>query len=84
MKRKKRIELNGKEKANSMTSVSEDSLVAVENIVRKLTPVEFARLQCFPDNWCEGISNSQQYKCYGNAVNVEVVKHIIKDLKFNL
>jgi site-specific DNA-cytosine methylase len=27
------------------------------------------------------ISNTQQYKCYGNAVNVEVVKHILSQLK---
>lgn len=46
--------------------------------IRKLTPTECARLQCFPDGWCENIvSNSQAYKCYGNAVNVEVVKHIV-------
>ncbi|WP_235376234.1 DNA (cytosine-5-)-methyltransferase, partial [Proteus faecis] len=35
---------------------------------RKLTPTECARLQTFPDGWCENIiSNSQSYKCYGNA-----------------
>jgi DNA-cytosine methyltransferase len=75
-----RIEIGG-DKANTLTKVQKDSLILENEIVRKLTPIEYARLQCFPDNWCEGISNSQQYKCYGNAVNVEVVKHIISCLK---
>jgi DNA-cytosine methyltransferase len=46
---------------------------------RKLTPTECARLQTFPDGWCENIiSNSQSYKCYGNAWTVDVVAHIFK------
>lgn len=48
--------------------------------IRKLTPTECARLQCFPDDWCSIVSNSQAYKCYGNAVNVEVIKHIVNCL----
>lgn len=55
-------------------------LYAVDEIVRKLTPIECARLQCFPDNWCEGLSNTRQYMAYGNAVNVEVVRHILNNL----
>jgi len=76
----KRIEIRKDKKSNAMTSVQGDSMVMENSIIRKLTPTECARLQCFPDDWCDGISNSQQYKCYGNAVNVEVVKHIIKGL----
>lgn len=46
---------------------------------RKLTPTECARLQTFPDSWCENIvSNSQSYKCYGNAWTVDVIAHIFK------
>ena len=45
---------------------------------RKLTPSECARLQTFPDNWCSMISNTQAYKCYGNAWTVEVIAHILK------
>ncbi len=46
---------------------------------RKLTPTECARLQTFPDGWCENIvSNSQSYKCYGNAWTVDVIAHILK------
>jgi len=30
-----------------------------------------------PDNYTEGISNSQRYKCLGNAFNCAVVKHIL-------
>lgn len=48
--------------------------------IRRLTPTECARLQGFPDDWCEGLSNTQQYKCYGNAVTVNVIKEIIKRL----
>lgn len=54
--------------------------VATDNVTyRKLTPTECARLQTFPDGWCENIaSNSQSYKCYGNAWTVDVIAHIFK------
>ena len=48
--------------------------------IRKLTPIECERLQCFPDNWTEWCSNTQRYKMCWNAVNVEVIKHIFKTL----
>jgi DNA (cytosine-5)-methyltransferase 1 len=48
--------------------------------IRRLTPTECARLQGFPDNWHEGVSDTQAYKCYGNAVTVNVIKHIIQNL----
>lgn len=46
--------------------------------VRKLTPIECERLQGLPDNYTEGISNTQRYKCLGNAFNVDVILHILK------
>lgn len=49
--------------------------------VRKLTPIEYERLQSLPDNYTDGISNSQRYKCLGNAFNKEVVKHILSFIK---
>ena len=39
-------------------------------ILRRLTPVECARLQGFPDDWCDGAngSDSAQYKLWGNGI----------------
>lgn len=48
--------------------------------IRRLTPTECARLQGFPDDWCSELSDTQQYACYGNAVSVPVVEHIIRSL----
>lgn len=48
--------------------------------IRRLTPIECARLQGFPDSWCSILSDSQAYKCYGNAVSVPVIKHIVEKL----
>lgn len=48
-----------------------------EGIYRKLHPIECERLQGLPDNYTEGISNTQRYKCCGNAFNVDVVAHIL-------
>lgn len=47
---------------------------------RKLTPIECERLQGLPDNYTDGISNTQRYKTLGNAFNVDVVAHILKYL----
>lgn len=56
------------------------SLIGNETKIRRLTPTECARLQGFPDDWHEGVSNTQAYKAYGNAVTTNVVKEVIKRL----
>ena len=48
--------------------------------IRRLTPLECERLQGFPDNWTEGISDTQRYKCLGNAVTTNVITEIGKRL----
>ena len=42
--------------------------------IRRLTPVECERLQGFPEGWAEDVSDTQRYKCLGNAVTVPIVK----------
>ena len=49
--------------------------------VRRLTPTECERLQGFPDGWTEGISDTQRYKCLGNAVTVNVIEAIISQIE---
>jgi DNA (cytosine-5)-methyltransferase 1 len=54
-----------------------------ERRIRKLTPIECERLQGFPDGWTQyglmkrgkivEISDSQRYKCLGNAVTTNVI-----------
>ena len=54
--------------------------------VRKLTPIECERLQGFPDNWTkygkddELISDTQRYKCCGNAVTTNVITAIVNEM----
>jgi len=47
---------------------------------RKLTPLECERLQTVPDNYTEGVSNTQRYKMLGNGWTVDVVAHILKQI----
>lgn len=72
----KKPEYNGTGKANALTTVHTDSMVDMPPI-RKLTPRECERLQSLPDNYTEGVSNTQRYKALGNAFNVDVVAHIL-------
>jgi DNA (cytosine-5)-methyltransferase 3A len=50
------------------------------NRIRKLTPIECERLQSLPDNYTEGVAKTHRYKCLGNAFNMEVVAHILKNI----
>ena len=57
----------------------------IVNKIRRLTPIECERLQGFPDNWTqEGvngpISDTQRYKMCGNAVTVDVVEAVAKQI----
>lgn len=47
---------------------------------RKLTPLECERLQTVPDNYTDGVSNSQRYKMLGNGWTIDVIAHIFKGL----
>lgn len=48
---------------------------------RKLTPLEYERLQTLPDNYTAGISNSHRYTTLGNGWTVDVITHIFNFLK---
>ena len=54
--------------------------------IRRLTPTESERLQAFPDDWTkygkddELISDTQRYKCCGNAVTTNVITVIVNEM----
>jgi DNA-cytosine methyltransferase len=76
-----------KDKSNCLTAANfdfmryEHSEEEKEVYWRKLTPVECERLQTVPDNYTEGVSNSQRYRMLGNGWTVSVIKHIFINMK---
>ena len=52
----------------------------IGRLKRRLTPREAARLQSFPDSFIPNSNDHQAYKQFGNAVNVNVVEHLAKQL----
>lgn len=78
------LELRKDKKTNTVTTVQKDNVLTKDDIYwRKLTPIECERLQTVPDNYTDGVSNSQRYKMLGNGWTVEVIKHIFKNMLDN-
>ena len=48
--------------------------------IRRMTPIEWERLQGFPDNWTSGIADQHRYKQMGNSVAVPVIKLVSEAL----
>jgi len=48
---------------------------------RKLTPLEYERLQGLPDNYTAGVCDGQRYKAIGNGWTVDVIAHVFTGLK---
>lgn len=46
--------------------------------LRKLTPLEYERLQGIPDNYTLGLSDTQRYKTIGNSFTVPVIQWFLK------
>ena len=44
--------------------------------VRRLTPNECRKLQCFPSEWEINVSDTQAYRQFGNAVTVDVAYNV--------
>jgi len=53
----------------------------LNDVIRKLTPLECERLQTLPDNYTSVVSNSQRYKMIGNGWTIDVIAHIFNGLK---
>lgn len=47
---------------------------------RRLTPLEYERLQGLPDNYTAGASDGARYKAIGNGWTVDVIAHILRGL----
>lgn len=73
-------------KTNTLTTVQKDNYVLIEidneyYRIRKLTPIEYERLQGVEENYTKDISDSQRYKCLGNGWTIPVIEHILGYLK---
>ena len=77
------LEVRKDAKSNAITTVQKDSIAVKEEELtwRKLTPLECERLQTVPDNYTEGVSNTQRYKMLGNGFTVKVIEHILTNME---
>lgn len=48
---------------------------------RKLTPIEYERLQTLPDNYTFGVSDTARWNACGNGWTIDVITHILKGVK---
>ena len=74
--------INGKSctlSANGGGRGAKTGLYLINGEVRKLNPLEAERLQTLPDNYtlCNGVPETQRYKCIGNGWTAEVIIHIL-------
>jgi len=67
--------------ANGWGRGAKTGLYEVPPVIRKLTPIEAERLQTLPDNYSEGVSNTQRYKAIWNWWTVDVIAHIFSYIK---
>jgi DNA (cytosine-5)-methyltransferase 3A len=58
----------------------EPKIASNMTLYRKLTPIECERLQTVPENYTNGVSNTQRYKMLGNGWTVDVITHILKNM----
>ena len=71
-----------KEQIGALSTDTDWGTVDRDFRIRKLTPLECERLQAFPDGWTEygkdgeKISDTQRYRCLGNAVTTTVITYI--------
>jgi len=55
----------------------------IGNCYRRLTNIEYARIQGFSDNHCDGLSVYDQYALFGNAVPPPMAEWVIRQLTAN-
>lgn len=81
---KKRFAVLDPKKASCLTAKGDASwnsnYVTRQGQVTRLTPIEYERLQCVPDNYTACARTSERYKMLGNGWTVDVIAEIFKSL----
>lgn len=70
-------------KVHTLTTCAGGNLqkkVMVGGGVRKLTPLEYERLQTLPDNYTAGVADSHRYNTCGNGWTVDVIAWMLSHL----
>lgn len=81
-KREKRLEIRKDDKSNCVTTHSLDYLLTrPDGYYRKFTPEEVEQLQTVPENYTSCVSATNRFKCLGNGWTVDVIAHILKNIK---
>ena len=78
----KRI-FNPKSKCHTLTTCNGGNLqkkVYDNGRARKLTPLEYERLQGLPDNYTDGIAATHRYSTIGNGWTVDVIAYILRHI----
>lgn len=73
--------INGKTPMLSASSWEHNNHLSDGTFFRRLTPVEFERLQTVPDDYTASVSNTQRYKMLGNGWTVDVIAHLLRRAK---
>lgn len=71
-------------KCHTLTAVcggNQQKKVYVDGRCRKLTPLEYERLQTLPDGFTDGFADGVRYKAIGNGWTVDVIAHILSYLQ---
>ena len=67
-------------KCHTLTAVcggNQQKKVLINGRARKLTPLEYERLQTLPDNYTQGVCDGARYKAIGNGWTVDVIAFIL-------
>ena len=63
------------------TGGNKQKKVYQDNRCRKLTPLEYERLQTVPEKYTEGVSMTNRYNMLGDGWTVDVISHILSFIK---
>jgi DNA (cytosine-5)-methyltransferase 3A len=82
---KKRFSSINPKKAGCLTKRGEGSwncnYVTENERIRKLTPIEWERLQTVPDNYTSIVDDIHRYEMLGNGWTIDIIAHILKHIK---
>jgi site-specific DNA-cytosine methylase len=81
LKRVERMEFRDDEKSNTVIADSRKNQIETPPTYRKLTPLECERLQTVDDYYTDGVSNTQRFKMLGNSFTVDVICHVLKNIR---